>query len=779
MVAPFLHPLKSWIAQQRKLDAGQSHASVYAAHLNQPDGYLTDERELQPYFPSEQDTMNFSQPIGHIASLNANYQQIDGTVQAPVIHSDPANELKRLLSVGQDPQNINPAQVQTALDTRGTNLLALLRGTSNQHEINPNDPNMYQTQPGYGNQTQMSRQVAPVSYVQNDRPDVTWTLQPESDQSQRYQQPPQRPSGHDPFLPRHASSPQEQNAVPIIRKRGQISRIDGSREASLFSALHETEDRRQIAGPYSQLQGSHPQTSGASAQNLSDHAMNLLSALKTPPSRGLMSASQPAKVNATIDTRNDQATELQSGRLDIDASESRSRQALAPAGSNLNGSSQTQVPNAAASSTVPRTEQSAHRNTLLDLFRKSPTTSRPWATAEAGTQNKVADLLGQPWPAQVKTPPKPESLEVTRPKTPVKSPNLVPEPVELSAVPSPGPAKKQLFDPKDGKMKAHVPSLRIMSRPPTSPRTEQDTETGVTSATVTGPVKVPDFDTVKRRPHSRHANGNQQKQKQDANPRSAQQAPVQILKRPETPKATSPAPASSPQSRSKAKFGPALNPVETRQPQTTAPRALVPSVKSENPLISTFNPQILRRPQADSPLQLQEPDKPAIRVAEEPPLEKPVAQPATSQKQALLSLFGGQAVSTGPNVPAEAPKESRDAAADHKQSLLSLFGKPANTTAATSSRASSGVNHDRATSGNESKSDAPSGVSEIAQRASHSTSRPKLASIGSPDYVISPLASPLANESRGSQTPISSSDKGFLLNFLDGFAKGSGQSQRK
>jgi mRNA-decapping enzyme subunit 2 len=123
MVAPFLGPLKGWIKQQHKLDKQHARGS---AHVEPPPVLATDDEDARPdpydalreHAPDAQSDDNFADLV---ARLNQGHRPSDTlpevSVQPPAAPSDPAAELKRLLSVGmgvQSPLIQTPSQQSQA-----------------------------------------------------------------------------------------------------------------------------------------------------------------------------------------------------------------------------------------------------------------------------------------------------------------------------------------------------------------------------------------------------------------------------------------------------------------------------------------------------------------------------------------------------------------------------------------------------------------------------------------------------------------------------------------
>lgn len=214
---------------------------------------------------------------------------------------------------------------------------------------------------------------------------------------------------------------------------------------------------------------------------------------------------------------------------------------------------------------------------------------------------------------------------------------------------------------------------------------------------------------------------------------------VSILARPpkigdkEPPSATGSELDSKPQSKGKKPVARTSNGIPTRK-------------SPEKP----FQPQILKRP-TQTPPKSQQPSVPARaaafappqNAARIPPSPSAVVPGATSYLPQQGSFPMPQSPTTiqpaGSSFPSPQADRRTSQAAEHKQTLLSLFGKTQATRAS------------------------PPRRTEPIEPSMMASSKSRVGSLVSGD----------GTSRRGSQTPISPADKGFLLGYLDAVAKGS------
>ncbi|KAL8712129.1 MAG: hypothetical protein Q9220_003563 [cf. Caloplaca sp. 1 TL-2023] len=438
-----------------------------------------------------------------------------------------------------------------------------------------------------------------------------------------------------------------------------------------------------------------PQANKLPIPKLNGHSSSLLSLFKSGP---------PPEAVASSKKDDDSQRTMATQRAGGDASratnaEGRAFQSFRIPVSGEKGNAQTNIapPDAQKMAEVKR-PQSAHQTALLGLFHR-PSIPAKDSTSPSGT-----------------------ALDVPK------------DIVELSALPS--PRRSQKPSEVDSKAVQKSPSLtsgktvtvqkhrRVHSRPGESP----------VSATISGPLNVPQFDVVARR-------ARESKQKPTAL-KEAKVPPVTILARPASLR------------------------VPPKQPEPTLPDGQEPkspslppspnrSTKgSKSPSSRPFQPQILRRPAPTSP-----PEK------RDPILSHPDQMPnlASTQKRETpspLSASDHRLLTSKP---------------DHKATLLSLFTKtasPLNTTPALSSGP-----------------DLSAFVSPVAVKPPASFPLPprKLGSISireqspdrkSPNDGSAIATRVIANPASGRLSPkkmTSDTDRTFLLGYLDNVARREGK----
>ncbi|KAL8967958.1 MAG: hypothetical protein Q9183_002688, partial [Haloplaca sp. 2 TL-2023] len=260
--------------------------------------------------------------------------------------------------------------------------------------------------------------------------------------------------------------------------------------------------------------------------------------------------------------------------------------------------------------------QSAHQATLLGLFGKPSTPA------------------GEPTP-----PPKSTSLDVPA--------NLV----ELSAMPSPGHSREpSKVDTKvrQTNSKATVPDAGRAQK-----RSRVDAKQGnlPVSATVNGPLNVPQFDMIAHKVKESHQNPAAAKE-------AVKKSPVTILARPVDGKAQ----------------GMGKSPTTSKSKGENATAAPEPTSKSskneagEAPPAKPFQPQILRRPPPEADKPKNSPVQPQVNT---PNSTMPKTSPTRTSQPSVVPT--GSRGSPSPVSVTERP--SSKTKVDHKATLLSLFTK--------------------------------------------------------------------------------------------------------
>lgn len=838
MVAPFLHPLKGWITQQRKLENHIGRKTSTIAHpvvVNlEGDDYITDDRNAHNQIPPP----DLLQP-------GQEYDQIDGTAQhLSSLNDDPAAGLKRLLSVGQPAHAMPQQNIAPAPNSNATDLLAMLQSSRNGNSYPVEQSNMqsarfeeagskFQRPHGHQHQHLGQTNFGTAQYPQHS--------------SSAYA--PRHPPQHSFANVFHSQAPQtmqQMMAPPEARQQlhsqpsllgllnQPASQAQSSQAGSQAPApYHRIGDPQFARGPQAEAQHTSivPPASDLSAPKLSAHAQSLLNVFKSgntsvrrgeavhsPVSRNQLFPSHAARNDPQH--RPNTINELQHNQhrnefLPIEsrkppADSMRAPQFAQPSQITNPGFSNTQPP--------PSRNSNSQQNALLDLFRKPSAPPATYATVASSGQSTLADLLGKPslgvdstqsscaptLPSDTLSSPRQQSKVSPTPAlaqgaSPVGKKNtisnLAPEPVELSAKPSPGPGKKQIFDHRDGKLKEHVTSPRMPHRSHDLARPVSGLEKPLTSATVTGPVQEPDFWATKRRAGQNKSESTPKKSEVSSAP---QHSTVKILRRPETPKqavlpepkvSPRPVPSPKPDQSLRATASP-MHKRDNRQNASPRPMAWPHRSPAQVAPPKPFTPQILRRPPqpvseaAVAEMTAMTPKESRDTVEVSPEAKTELSVPPPAPKPDLLSLF------RTPSVPLPAMTSSVNAipqpedigsnaksqaattpAASHTRDLLSLFAKPSAPASATKPT----------------QADLSSlTLAQSTKQISTPLTRSRFNSIASRDRTSTPLMSPISQNSgaatatqsrRGSQTPISPSDRGFLLNYLDGFTKGVGQKK--
>lgn len=588
MVAPFLGPLRSWIKQQHKLDRQKARNSAYLA----PPVAITDDEEPQPELyettADEHASIAQSQAADNFANLVArlgqNHRPSDGLPelseypQAPP-SVDAAAELKRLLSVGVGTQSppVEAPSVATPSQPQANALLALFQQSNTQ----PRGPQIP------GPQTPFEQVMPP-------------PVQPQSQHGQHHPRPSQignmGPPPPFPFPPHPQDLPirdlpQYFNGVPthISPQFGPPPPLHSSNFAMNAPSMQQAFNQQNQLPLFQQNSNSHfsgaqgrpvvPPASNLPAPKLSAHALGLLNSFKI------------------------------------------SDQAPNPT---LSATAIIQPPVQQSSQATPRIQHPLPQHRPHDLALPQG----PYAPSPPQFQSPPISINFQPEQPKPRTAHQDSLLSLFSPTPPVASP----EPAELSAHPTtPG-----YVSARPVANSSRIPNPELVEAFSTLPKVP-----GMTSATVSGPVNAPDFDTMKKntQPPSGSSRG----------PSPATHMPFmpqQILKRGKA----SPASRSHLENKSAAQNG---------TPQNAA--------KASNPPQAS-QPQILKRP----PQQQQQHNEALA------PIPKP-----TAHAQGLLNMFKGSSPQPTPVQPAllarrsPAPPSSNGHESipnEQKSALLALFG---------------------------------------------------------------------------------------------------------
>ncbi|EON70052.1 hypothetical protein W97_09320 [Coniosporium apollinis CBS 100218] len=576
MVAPFLGPLKNWIKQQIKLDratARQVPRPVPKVHTD-IDEVAADEQTLQPDEAEETmvdediEEQHFEQLLANLRGPRAVSEATDfpEVAMSPQGTHDPAVELKRLLSVGGS--SLSPPASATIHQPQAdsNSLLSMLQARS---------------APGVGTRFPLENSVPPrtpldqMSATPTEPRSPTHHHQPHPPVISHFAPPPAFPIpstgdfhgqlpnllarplppdayGNGPngyygpfapgFGPRFPHPQRMARTIPPVHGPGIPSSIPQAPRP-----YHRTGDPEFAQAPtFPDTRGPIiPPASQLPPPKLNPHTMSLLNAFKSnnkPPATSTVSKSPPkpsAEMLNTMRVRQQVYARSPPPMQHMTGATSMSAQGSQTLGRLL----EKQVSPPAAQSS------SAHQSALLDLFRSPPT-----PTAKPVLQEKTApSMLGS-------------------------------EPAELSALPSPNATVRGrrtgypgLFAEADEEIQPPIIAYLDAQKP----RTPLPTKTSkLTSATVSGPLNNPDFNTVRGPPKTTGLRNGNATAVSDV--RQTQSSPT----------------ASLPQVSILARPGDAPRPSSTRNnPPIPAGRA---DSKVVGSLSKPFQPQILRRPDVHS-----------------------------------------------------------------------------------------------------------------------------------------------------------------------------------
>ena len=575
MVAPFMQPLKKWIAAQRKRDR------IEGAHPLNPalDGaavhseYVTDDVDTQIQY------------VPHVAARPHDPVLQQGHFLQPTTaqtQADASAQLKRLLSVNPQTQQAPQMRTNPPLSAKSESLLTLLRQPSASEKVVPTTPleqvrqaPMPQSpQPEHVGRNNISQALPPPHYpVPADLPAFTGHL--------AHGAPQQMPAVFNEF-----PEPMRQELPAIvpgaeISHRNQTWPVQGPRY---------TENDKQFA----ERLPTEPYSASASTQpKLLTHAQSLLDTFRAkqlPPRLEAAQVSPQHSQPAVLAVQPSQALQTEPigpqpqllGTSRHQRVESRSRQALAQAEKTLTIETEQRSQPILPSSPLPAT-RTAHQENLLKMFRNP-------SSVDATGSTKTSTTLATSNPVELSASPTPRQLIYTEGKA------EEPEPITKSK-----------------------PNPVTILKPPRHPSAVSGNEnTPLLSARLRAPTNLPDMDHVERAVTQHGRSQDSAKVSDRAKP-----APIQILKRPTENPATSP--GSDKQARSPTYFAElkgttptSFRPQILKRPQSsshTSPRGVVPHVNE----ISA------------SPVPLE--DQTTTNTIKQP------ATAAGDHKQTLLSLF--------------------------------------------------------------------------------------------------------------------------------------------
>ncbi|KAF1847117.1 uncharacterized protein K460DRAFT_352297 [Cucurbitaria berberidis CBS 394.84] len=582
MVAPFLGPLRSWIKQQHKLDR---HRVRNSAHLAPPVA-ITDDEDLQPDIyettADEAPPVAETQPTDNFANLVAQLGR----------NHRPSDTLPEVSMQQQIQSPVDPAAelkrlLSVGMDMTSPPVEAPSAATPSHAQANPLLA-LFRQGSGQATGPRVPLPQTPIEQVMSP------PTQPQSPHGQHYPRPPQNynmPPPPFPFpphpqdLPIHGL-PQYFNGMPTHMSPQYMP------PPPQAPNMQQAFDQRNPRAPLQQASGSHftegqgrpaiPPASNLPAPNLSAHTQGLLNSFRINEQKPA-----PAPSSATIPTQVQRSSQT-TPRIQHPLPQHRPHDLVSPQSQYAPSPPQFKSPpvNSNFLPVQPK-PRSMHQDSLLTLFRTTP---------------------------------------------PVASP----EPAELSA----HPTTPAYVSAQPAANSSRFPNPGLLESFGTLP-----TKKDMTSATVSGPVNAPDFDTMKKNTQH-HLSGSSR------GPSPATQMPFmpqQILKREQT-KAAPRSPSDLP------------NAAQNGPPQ--------PAAKVSGPPQTTFKPQILKRPQQQQ--------QPTVALA-------PVPRP-NAHAQGLLDMFKGPSPQPAPAqpvlptrspAPVTAPLTSdRRESVPHEQksALLALFG---------------------------------------------------------------------------------------------------------
>jgi mRNA-decapping enzyme subunit 2 len=734
MVAPFLGPLKGWIKQQQKLDRQKTRTGAPSSAPPATAG-VTDTEEMEADVgetTADEATLAEMQPAaGNFAELVARLgrggRSSDAlpevsAQQTPQV-SDPAAELKRLLSVGSlFPQQSPPVEAPApAQDPRSNSLLAMLQSNNRPPGQLPMTPYEQLMSPPQLPQTPRGHQPR-APQLNHMSPPPPFPFQPQHHQSfpgpQHLQMFPQMP----PQMPTHMSQ-QHFNGHPMQNQRQPMppppqhtnqmfpTRGPNMQEPEAFShqaprPYQRTGDPQFATDP--QFPGSRgpviPPASNLPPPKLNAHKLGLLNSFKMNEKPAASPPQQPVQPAQTT-SRSQQPPALQRSYESFTSPQGLSANLYAPSPPPF--TSPPPHPNFETLQPKPR---NAHQDSLLTLFRSPSVPAAPTPPPKS--------------PAELSAQPKTPGYMVARPASHEPMP------------PVPDVSSK--------------PDLLALFTAPTKKPT-------LTSATVSGPVNAPDFETVKKNavPGAVMGQGNS-RGPSPANRKSVEQkmfVPQQILRRPSPSNSKTSQADTGDERRSRSPMVPAnlsgpqptaFKPQILRRPQQNAPQAPAPSIAPD--IASVPAPVLASQPRALLDLFKTATPPPSVPQPIVPVLSSSPAPILASQPQALLNLF--KTATPPPVLPTE-----------QKNALLSLFGKPSQGTATSTSTPIPPTRSPRPPTPKTMMSGVISPVSPLPEKSqagspAHLMSRSRISSIGEGMAPNVTLLKPAPNTSHPSAAPL-------------------------
>ncbi|EEQ90025.1 hypothetical protein RJZ56_001147 [Blastomyces dermatitidis] len=664
MVAPFLGPLKKWIAQQKRADLAATQNMDIGAQEVSGDGLLL----------GENGGFSANEPL---PKEKTNESQLPSDLPEVSTVEDPSTHLKRLLninSVSSLPEVSTDTQFPTPDLSKGSELLALLRNAS--------DINAHQA-PGTAMGPPIQPLYSPKDIVQ---------------QQKQHQNIPHQPNFAQPSVPQNQSGVPIQFSTGMAVNQGYFRNVPHQRQVGQHPSFpfpytpgHPLHRQQQQPPHASVRQLPYPSFPVSPGDPYSRDQPSALPNLPRSPFRISPMSSAPnqaPRFNTTLPQRNTPAPYQRTGDPEF-------AQELFP---NPHARS---IPPA---SKLPPPKLTSHSLALLNVFKNESVKKTDVPKPEPTSQQSAAHP-----PISAQSQHHESLLELL--KKPQAAPPA-PGHAELAARPSPS------FDP--ARIHAPVP----VQSPPRTQAPQKSTNTAPrTSATVSGPLNIPQFEAIAKPPPKK----------------SARQSPRNINKG----EATTPTgsftilPRPPP---SKEVVPPQLT---NAKPQLTSPPKR--NVKLSE-ITKPFQPKILRRPVKED------------LEASLPNGTVTVSAFSLSEKDTVLDHLRDKPTQINVNYDRR-PSQT----ASQKEALLSLFGKASPSPTPLSSE------QNRA-SPPAPKSPPRSAIISPVEISSPQVGMPTargpapLSSRGS----ISPVG---GNETRKA-APTSPRDKAFLLGYLDNIAKG-------
>ncbi|KAF2453673.1 hypothetical protein BDY21DRAFT_123802 [Lineolata rhizophorae] len=512
MVAPFLGPLKKWIRQQRKKDTLMAAngkpaqgkklkaAAAGGEETAEEEAYKTedvtaDEDAIPPAAPEPPpqggDIERLLAGLRRSRAVSSDLPEVSEVSVTTKVDDDPAAALKRLLSVGGAPSRPGPEVYQQPPQPAAEEpnpLLAILRGQPKPANTSvrppqtpfeqitvppaeaPRSPHYHHNLPPLASRTNMPPPPLPHFPQQPEQ-----QLPPQTPMERI--NPAQPPAPRSPHGQHHPRPPSFSQMPPppsfgIGTSNGQPHSFahgfqPGHPHPPLQAAFHmqgpmpqqqpfrnAPRPYQQTGDPYARQSINFPQQHGPivpPASNLplpklNTHQLNLLNAFKTP--------GKPEVSEVSAESKNELPA-----------------QPTQPFGASALGPVEISPPN-----TKPT---NAHQSGLLDLFRKS-TVAGPNHFSEETNKEPVSAVE----PVELSAQPTPSSSSTRRGQAGVPS-----------AFQSPAGQNPPM------KFAASLMPTQVMANRSRGPPTKSDFKT---SATVSGPLNAPDFDTLKRSQMSHH-----------------------------------------------------------------------------------------------------------------------------------------------------------------------------------------------------------------------------------------------------------------------------------